>query len=109
LWRGTGGWRDYLEAHARRIFALGQTLQSQAAGELARRIEAGALDGTDSFTARDIYRKQWHLLNDAEIVGEALSELVDAGWLLRDSQASVWQQRGCLRYRVNAKTRRPTV
>ena len=100
------GWCKYLEAHARRIFALGQTLQSQAAGELARRIEAGALDGADSFTARDIYRKQWHLLDDAEIVGDALNELVEAGWLLRDAQAAGWQQRGCVRYRVNAKTRR---
>ena len=94
-------------SHARRIFALGQTLQSQAAGELARRIEAGALDGADSFTARDIYRKQWHLMNDAEIVGDALNELVEAGWLLRDAQAAGWQQRGCVRYRVNAKARRP--
>lgn len=67
------------------------------------RIEAGALDGADSFTARDIYRKQWHLLNDAETVSEALNELVDAGWLLRDAQAAGWQQRGCLRYRVNPK------
>lgn len=104
--RRAAGWCTYLEFHARRIFALGQTLQSQAAGELARRIEAGALDGADSFTARDIYRKQWHLLNDAEIVGDALNELVDAGWLLRDAQAAAWQQRGCVRYRVNAKTRR---
>ncbi|MBL8420199.1 MAG: DUF3987 domain-containing protein [Dechloromonas sp.] len=99
------GWCKYLEAHARRIFALGQNLQSQAAGELSRRIEAGALDGADSFTARDIYRKQWHLLDDAEIVGDALNELVDAGWLLRDAQAAGWQQRGCVRYRVNPKTR----
>ena len=103
--RRAAGWCDYLEAHARRIFALGQTLQSQAAGELARRIEAGALDGAVSFTARDIYRKQWHLLNDAEIVGDALNELVDAGWLLRDAQAAGWQQRGCLRYRVNPRAR----
>jgi hypothetical protein len=100
------GWCKYLEAQARRIFALGQTLQSQAAGELARRIDAGALDGADSFTTRDIYRKQWHLLDDAEIVGDALNELVEAGWLLRDAQAAGWQQRGCVRYRVNAKTRR---
>lgn len=99
------GWCDYLEAHARRIFALGQTLQSQAAGELARRIEAGALDGADSFTARDIYRKQWHLLDDAEIVGDALNELVDAGWLLQTVQSAGFQMRGHVRYRVNPKAR----
>lgn len=98
------GWCKYLEAHARRIFALGQTLQSQAAGELAHRIKTGALDSVDSFTARDIYRKKWHLLDDAEIVGDALNELVDAGWLLRDFQAGAWQQRSYTRYRVNPKT-----
>lgn len=99
------GWCAYLEAHARRIFALGQTLQSQAAGELARRIQGGALDAAESFTARDIYRKQWHLLNDAEIVGDALNEMVEAGWLLRDARAAGWQQRGYVRYRVNPKAR----
>lgn len=99
------GWCAYLEAHARRIFAVGQTLQSQAAGELARRIEAGALAGIESFTARDIYRKQWHLLSDAEIVGDALNEMVEAGWLLRDAQAAGWQMRGHVRYRVNPKAR----
>ena len=101
--RRAAGWCTYLEAHARRIFALGQTLQSQAAGELARRIAAGALDGRENFSARDIYRKQWHLLNDAEIVGNALSELVEAGWLLRDTQPASWQQRAVVRYRVNPK------
>jgi hypothetical protein len=103
--RRAQGWCSYLAAHARRIFALGQTLQSQAAGELARRIAAGAFDEQDSFTARDIYRKQWSLLDDAEIVGEALSELVEAGWLLRDAQASGWQMRGHVRFRVNPKAR----
>ncbi|MDP1536745.1 MAG: DUF3987 domain-containing protein [Burkholderiales bacterium] len=103
--RRAQGWCSYLEAHARRIFALGQTLQSQAAGELARRIAAGALDGQETFTARDIYRKQWSLLDDAEIVAEALNELVDAGWLARDAQAAGWQMRGHVRYRVNPKAR----
>jgi len=99
------GWCAYLEAHARRIFALGQTLQSQAAGELARRIQAGALDGLETFTARDIYRKQWSLLDATEIVAEALNELTDAGWLLRDAQAASWQMRGHVLYRVNPKVR----
>ena len=103
--RRAQGWCSYLAAHARRIFALGQTLQSQAAGELARRIAAGALDGQETFTARDLYRKQWSLLDDAEIVAEALNELTEAGWLLRDAQAAGWQMRGHVRYRVNPKAR----
>ncbi|MDP1605469.1 MAG: DUF3987 domain-containing protein [Rhodocyclaceae bacterium] len=103
--RRAQGWCGYLEAHARRIFALGQTLQSQAAGELARRVASGAFDGPENFTARDIYRKQWSLLDDAEIVAQALNELVDAGWLLRDAHAAGWQMRGHVRYRVNPKAR----
>lgn len=100
------GWCSYLAAHARRIFALGQTLQSQAASELARRIQVGALDAQETFTPRDIYRKQWTLLDDREIVEQAIAELVDAGWILRESLAAGWQMRGHNRYRVNSKVRR---
>lgn len=53
----------------------------------------------------DLAAKLGILLDDAEIVGDALNELVDAGWLLRDAQAAGWQQRGCLRYRVNPRAR----
>ena len=72
---------------------------------MARHISAGALDGQETFTARDIYRKQWSLLDDAEIVAEALSELAAAGWLLRDAQAAGWQMRGHVWYRLNPKAR----
>lgn len=106
--RRAQGWCAYLTAHARRVYSLGQTLQSQAAGELARRIQAGAVEGYESFTARDIYRKQWSLLNDTEIVAEALNELSEAGWLLRDVHGSGYQMRGHVRYRINPKVKRKT-
>ncbi|MEY4368146.1 MAG: hypothetical protein RL564_96 [Pseudomonadota bacterium] len=101
-------WCSYLEAHARRIYALAGNLQSQAAAALAERIGKGQLDdlGNDGFTPRDIYRKQWSLLDDREIVDQALTELVDAGWLLRDVHTAGWQQRGHVKYRVNPKVRR---
>ncbi len=101
-------WCAYLEAHARRIYALAGNLQSQAAAALAERIGKGQLDdlGDAGFTPRDIYRKQWSLLDDREIVDQALTELVDAGWLLRDVQNAGWQQRGHVKYRVNPKVRR---
>jgi hypothetical protein len=101
-------WCSYLEAHARRIYALAGNLQSQAAAALAERIGKGQLDdvGEDGFTPRDIYRKQWSLLDDREIVDQALSELVDAGWLLRDVHTAGWQQRSHVKYRVNPKVRR---
>jgi hypothetical protein len=83
-------WCSYLEAHARRIYGLAANLQSQAAAALAERIGKGQLDDLgsgDGFTARDIYRKQWSLLDDREIVDEALGELVEAGWLLQSVQS----------------------
>ncbi len=101
-------WCAYLEAHARRIYALAGNLQSQAAAALAERIGKGQLDelSDTGFTPRDIYRKAWSLLDDREIVDQALTELVDAGWLLRDVQPAAWQQRGHVRYRVTPKVRR---
>lgn len=101
-------WCVYLEAHARRIYALAGNLQSQAAAAIAERIGKGQLDdlGVDGFTSRDIYRKQWSLLDAREIVDQALTELVDAGWLLREVQTAGWQQRGHVKYRVNPKVRR---
>lgn len=101
-------WCAHLEAHARRIYALAGNLQSQAAAALAERIGKGQLDdlGDAGFTPRDIYRKQWSLLDDREIVDQALTELVDAGWLLRDVQTAGWQQRGHVKYRVNPKVHR---
>lgn len=99
-------WCSYLEAHARRIYGLAANLQSQAAAALAERIGSGQLDdlgSADGFTARDIYRKQWSLLDDREIVDEALGELVEAGWLLQSVQSAGFQMRAHVRYRVNAK------
>jgi hypothetical protein len=44
------------------------------------------VDRAEGFTACDIYRKQWSLLDDREIVDEALGELVETGWLLQSLQ-----------------------
>lgn len=101
-------WCSYLEAHARRIYGLAANLQSQAAAAMAERIGSGQLDDLgsgDGFTARDIYRKQWSLLDDREIVDEALGELVEAGWLLQSVQGAGFQMRAHVRYRVNPKAR----
>lgn len=72
-------WCDYLESHARRIYGLVGNGVMQAATRLARKIEAGAL--TDGFTARDVYIKQWSLLEEPSIAKGAIEHLVEAGWL----------------------------
>ncbi len=101
-------WCTYLEAHARRIYAVVGSLQSQAAAALAERISKGQLDVFDDtgFTAREIYRRKWSMLDDRDIVELALAELVEAGWLLSENKPAGWQMRGHIRFRVNPKVRR---
>jgi hypothetical protein len=72
-------WCEYLESHARRIYGLVTNASQQAAAALASKIRAGKL--ADGFTARDVYRQNWHLLNDRETAQDACDELVAAGWL----------------------------
>lgn len=72
-------WCDFLESHARRIYALVTDIRIEAAARLARKIESGDL--VDGFTARDVYRKCWGLLDQKDVVEGAIDELVSRGWL----------------------------
>jgi len=72
-------WCEYLESHARRIYGLVADISTRAASELALKIKKGALH--DGFTLRDVYRNCWHLLGKKELVQDACSELIEAGWL----------------------------
>ena len=74
-------WSEYLESHARRIYGLCSTFEQQAVSALAKKIKANKLQ--NPFTERDIYRKQWHRLNDKVLVHSACEELVDAKWLCK--------------------------
>lgn len=93
-------WCDYLESHARRVYGLVGDIIIQAASRLARKIEDGTLQ--DGFTARDIYRKQWSLLDDKEIVQPSLDELVEAGWIMQEPALTSQPGRPSLPvYRIN--------
>jgi hypothetical protein len=99
-------WCEYLETHARRIYGLVGDIATQAASRIASKIESGAID--DGFTARDIYRKQWSLLDDKEITRTALEELVEAGWIRQEPPRGTQLGRPSLPiYRINPKVRRP--
>lgn len=93
-------WCDYLESHSRRIYALVGDVGQRAAAELAKKIKAGALE--DGFTVRDIYRKQWHLLNKKEVVQEACAELVEACWL-KQVAIEIPGRQPKIAYRINPK------
>jgi hypothetical protein len=72
-------WCDYLELHARRVYACILSPAQLAAAELARHITNG--DVPEIFTARSIYRHHWSLLDSAEKVEPALDILEDAHWI----------------------------
>lgn len=98
-------WCDYLESHARRVYGLVGDITTQAASRIARKIEDRAL--SDGFTARDIYRKQWSLLDDKEITQHALEELVEAGWIRQEPARGAQPGRPSLPvYRINPNVRR---
>lgn len=72
-------WCEYLEAHARRIYGLLANVADKAAASLADKIKKGRLK--ESFTLRDVYRKEWSLLDTPELVKGACEDLIQAGWL----------------------------
>ncbi|MDE2407658.1 MAG: hypothetical protein KGL91_07330, partial [Xanthomonadaceae bacterium] len=71
------GWCEYLEGHARRIYAPGTDNGLTAAHALLRK----RADLPDGFTARDVYRRCWSGLDDPDTVAEALGVLVEYGHL----------------------------
>jgi hypothetical protein len=79
-------WCKYLETHARRIYGLARSTAVQSARQLLRKIAAGALK--DGFNARDVYIRDWGLLDSKELATAAINELVDAGWLRQILQRS---------------------
>src|SRR5262249_47974581 len=69
-------WSDYLEAHARRIYAAVLRPDTAAARELAKHLQRGDLP--QRFRLREVYRKGWAGLNnkeDAEAAAEILCDL----------------------------------
>jgi hypothetical protein len=70
-------WCAYLEGHARRVYAPATDAGLMAAHALLRkRRELG-----EEFTARDVYRRGWSGLADAESVADALELLGEYGHL----------------------------
>jgi len=72
---------EYLESHARRVYACLVTPECRAARELARHMKANGFP--EVFTTRSIYLKGWSGLDNPERVRGALSLLEDAAWVRR--------------------------
>ena len=72
-------WAEYLEPHARRVYAPGISPDLTAAHAIAARIKAGNLAG--NFTVRDIYRHGWSGLSTRDTVVAGLKVLEDFYWV----------------------------
>lgn len=77
-------WCEYLEGHARRIYAPAIDGGLSAAHLILRK--RGEL--ADNFTARDIYRKHWAGLSDPDAITDALELLVEHRHLIESTETT---------------------
>ena len=93
-------WADYLEAHARRVYAAAEAAPVDTAKLIWKRIENAKLKC--GFTVRDIYTQGWSQLKDKAEVERGLGALVHAHWLaMRPEETG---GRPIVRYYINPKT-----
>lgn len=72
-------WCTYLESHARRIYAMAQSPEHEAAITLAAKIKSKVLPSP--FTCKTVYDKGWHGLKDKQEVEAACNILIEENWL----------------------------
>lgn len=72
-------WGEYLESHAKRIYAPMIAPDRIGARALAKRLLAGDL--SDRFTLRDVYNRDWSNLNNRDAAHKAAMTLLDLDWL----------------------------
>lgn len=72
-------WAEYLESHARRIYAPAVSPDIDAARLLAARIRAGNVE--QRFALRDIYRQGWSGLSTLDTAQAAVQVLEEFDWL----------------------------
>jgi hypothetical protein len=77
--RTAAAWVEYLDAHARRLYAVELDPGRAAARALAGRIEAGNV--ADGETLRDIQQRDWSGLRTVPLVRAAAVNLSALGWL----------------------------
>jgi hypothetical protein len=72
-------WCDFLELHARKLYALELNYEAVSAHALAERIQRGEVH--DGVNVSDLYRHKWPGLKTADEVTVALSALEACHWL----------------------------
>ncbi len=74
-----GAFVDYLEIHARRVYAMEVHREAHAAHDLLRRLREGQVDSRTP--VRDIQRRGWSGLSTQGAVVQALRLLEEHGWV----------------------------
>ena len=72
-------WCEYLETHARRLYASSENPAMEGARALLERIRKGEVRDGDS--TRSVYRKHWSKLSTPEEVNSACRVLEEFGWV----------------------------
>ena len=97
------GWCEYLEPHARRVYASKLAPELAAAHTLARKLTAGWCSEEGFLTLRDVYRPQWMGLTSPDEARAALQVLCEYGWVRKEQIASNGPGRPSEIYRINPK------
>lgn len=90
-------WAEYLESHARRIYAPAISPDMDAARLLARRIRRGELG--DAFGLRDVYNNGWSGLSTRDEVAAAVAVMIDHDWMRAVEEPTPGRTRTV--YRIN--------
>jgi hypothetical protein len=75
---------EYLEAHARRVYAARISVEQLAASDLGKRLVRGWKRAETSFTLRDVYGNHWSGLSTPEEARPAVQILESYGWLRKE-------------------------
>ncbi|HWN92949.1 MAG TPA: DUF3987 domain-containing protein [Verrucomicrobiae bacterium] len=94
-------WCTYLDAHARRLYALLTDAARVAAAVLATKITHGRL--ASPFTAREVYRNEWAGLTEPRVLQGALEGLEELGWIRAEAMRAPDGGRPTVRFRLNPR------
>ncbi len=93
-------WAEYLETHARRLYASVATPDAGIARAIVAKIRSGALPSV--LTVRDIYRHQWSGLTDLAKIKSGIKLLIDHDWMIEKSKNT--GGRPTIEYQFNPRT-----
>gem|GEM_PF-892148 len=88
-------WTDYLELHARKVYAVEIKGNVAAAHALGEKIRAGAV--SDRMTVRDVWRREWSGLKSSGQVYDALEVLGQVGWTRIEAEETGGRDRTIIR------------